>query len=176
MYSFSQFTRQYTKPDIDEHRGWVFGSTEGKALSSTSGSGSFPSSWGDEDPNMGAKTIRDIYERVNDTTERYILPVLWDKKLNTIVSNESSEIIRMLNSEFNEFANNPDLDLYPESHATKIDEINQWVRSTDILRYGRNLFIYALKMSHHYFKLRSTLVLIMEFIDVVLLQPKSAMM
>ena len=134
-------TRQYTKPEIDEHRGWVFGSKEGKSLTSTSGSGSFPSSWGDEDPNMGAKTIRDIYESVNDTTERYILPVLWDKKLNTIVSNESSEIIRMLNSEFNEFADNPDLDLYPESHAAKIDEINQWVCTAKFLRCVRNLFI-----------------------------------
>ena len=135
-YSFRNFLyiplfsiRQYTKPDIDEHRGWVFGSKDGDDLTSTSGSGSFPSSWGEEDPNMGAKTIRDIYELVNDTTERYILPVLWDKKLQTIVSNESSEIIRMLNSEFNEFAKNPDVDLYPDSYASKIDEINQWVRS-----------------------------------------------
>ncbi len=120
-------TWQYTKPGIDEHRGWVFGSKDGKCLSSTSGVGSFPKAWGEEDPIMGAKTIREIYERVHDTTERYIVPVLWDKKLNTIVSNESSEIIRMLNSEFNEYASNPDLNLYPESLATKIDELNHWV-------------------------------------------------
>ncbi len=120
-------TWQYTKPGVDEHRGWVFGSNDGQNLTSTSGSGSFPTSWGEEDPNMGAKTIRDIYEKVNDTTGRYILPVLWDKKLNTIVSNESSEIIRMLNLEFNEYASNPDLDLYPQSMAEKIDEINHWV-------------------------------------------------
>lgn len=132
--------RQYTKPETDEHRGWVFGSKEGDPLTSTSGSGSFPSSWGEEDPIMGAKTIRDIYERVNDTTERYILPILWDKKLNTIVSNESSEIIRMLNSEFNEFAKQPDVDLYPETHASKIDEINQWVRCVIIFL---SLFLYC---------------------------------
>ena len=120
-------TWQYTKPGVDEHRGWVFGSNNGEPLTSTSGGGSFPISWGEEDPNMGAKTIREIYEKVDDTTERYILPVLWDKKLNTIVSNESSEIIRMLNQEFNDFASNPDLDLYPESLAEKIDEINHWV-------------------------------------------------
>jgi putative glutathione S-transferase len=120
-------TWQYTKAGMDEHRGWVFGSKDGDNLTSTSGAGSFPSSWGEEDPNMNAKTIRDIYEKVNDTTERYILPVLWDKKLKTIVSNESSEIIRMLNLEFNEYASNPDLNLYPESLADKIDEINQWV-------------------------------------------------
>ena len=120
-------TWQYTKAEMDEHRGWVFGSQDDKFLTSTSGSGSFPVSWGEEDPLMGAKTIREIYEKVNDTTERYILPVLWDKKLNTIVSNESSEVIRMLNFEFNEYASNSDLNLYPDSLAEKIDEINQWV-------------------------------------------------
>jgi putative glutathione S-transferase len=121
-------TWQYTNPGVDEHRGWVFGSKDGNFLSSTSGAGKFPTAWGDEDPINGAKTIREIYEKVHDTTERYILPVLWDKKRNTIVSNESSEIIRMLNFEFNEFATNANLNLYPESLASKIDEINQWVR------------------------------------------------
>lgn len=120
-------TWQYTNPGEDEHRGWVFGSKNGKPLSSTAGAGSFPSSWGDEDPNIGAKTIRDIYESVNDTTERYILPILWDKKLKTIVSNESSEIIRMLNLEFNDYASNPDLDLYPTAISEKIDAMNQWI-------------------------------------------------
>lgn len=53
------------------------------------------------------------------------VPVLWDKKLNTIVNNESSEIIRMFNTAFNEFASHPELDLYPESLREQIDEINQ---------------------------------------------------
>lgn len=124
-------TWQYTKPGIDEHRGWVFGSKNGQFLNSTSGSGKFPTSWGEEDPILGAKTIREIYERVNDKTERYILPVLWDKQLQTIVSNESSEIIRMLNSEFNEYASNPDLNLYPDTLSESIDEVNHWVRRKD---------------------------------------------
>ena len=53
--------------------------------------------------------------------------MLWDKKQGTIVNNESSEIIRMLNSEFNAFAKNPSLDLYPEPLRKQIDEINGWV-------------------------------------------------
>ena len=55
------------------------------------------------------------------------MPVLWDKKLNTIVSNESSEIIRMLNSEFNDFSPRPELDLYPEHMRKEIDAVNDWV-------------------------------------------------
>lgn len=37
------------------------------------------------------------------------------------------QIIRMLNSEFNEFSSNPKLDLYPEHLRKKIDEVNEWV-------------------------------------------------
>ena len=120
-------TWQFTKPGIDDHRGWVFGSSGGEPLSNTAGIGTFPSNWGEEDPNMGAKTIRDIYEKANDETGKYILPVLWDKKLETIVSNESSEIIRMLNNEFNEFAENADLDLYPDNLRNEIDALGKWV-------------------------------------------------
>jgi len=120
-------TWQFTQPGVDDHRGWVFGSSNGEALSNTAEIGNFPSNWGEEDPNMGAKTIRDVYEKAKDETGKYILPVLWDKQLETIVSNESSEIIRMLNEEFNEFAENADLDLYPEKFRVEIDELNSWV-------------------------------------------------
>ena len=52
------------------------------------------------------------------------VPVLWDKKQQTIVNNESSEIIRMLNSAFDAFAND-DVDYYPEALRSQIDEINE---------------------------------------------------
>ncbi len=123
-------TWQFTNKTKDDHRGWVFGKKEGKSLSNTSGIGNFPSEWGEEDPLMGANSIRDIYLKVNDTTGKYILPVLWDKKYQTIVSNESSEIIRMLNSEFDEFATNDELDLYPSELQEEIDEVNKWVYPT----------------------------------------------
>jgi glutathionyl-hydroquinone reductase len=60
----------------------------------------------------------------------YSVPVLWDKKNGTIVNNESSEIIRILNAQFNRFAKNPDLDLYPEDLRETIDEVNSWVYPT----------------------------------------------
>jgi putative glutathione S-transferase len=54
------------------------------------------------------------------------VPTLWDKKQNTIVNNESSEIIRMLNSAFNAFTDNKN-DYYPESLRDEIDKINPFI-------------------------------------------------
>ena len=55
------------------------------------------------------------------------VPVLWDKKQQTIVNNESSEIIRMLNSAFDAFTHTDlaDVDFYPEALRAEIDEINE---------------------------------------------------
>lgn len=57
---------------------------------------------------------------------KYTVPVLWDKKTSKIVNNESSEIIRIFNAEFNDLAKNPDLDLYPEALRGEIDAVNEW--------------------------------------------------
>ena len=56
------------------------------------------------------------------------VPVLWDKKRQTIVNNESSEIIRMLNSAFDDFGNSG-MDFYPEPLRKEIDAINHVVYS-----------------------------------------------
>ena len=57
---------------------------------------------------------------------RVTVPVLWDKKFETIVCNESAEIIRIFNSAFNELTGNS-VDYYPEALRTEIDEINAFV-------------------------------------------------
>ncbi len=62
----------------------------------------------------------------SDYTGRVTVPVLWDKQKNTIVSNESSEIIRMFNCAFNHITGNQD-DYYPESLRGSIEEINMMV-------------------------------------------------
>ena len=59
-----------------------------------------------------------------DYTGRVTVPVLWDKKLNRIVSNESAEIIRMFNSAFNGLTGNT-LDFYPEALRPTIDALNE---------------------------------------------------
>jgi putative glutathione S-transferase len=59
-----------------------------------------------------------------DFDARITVPVLWDAQTGRIVSNESTDIIVMLNSAFDAFASNPDLDLYPAALRGEIDEIN----------------------------------------------------
>lgn len=54
------------------------------------------------------------------------VPVLWDRKTKTIVSDESAEIIRMLNSEFDEWSGGTP-DLYPSHLRETIDDVNAWV-------------------------------------------------
>ncbi|GLQ15764.1 glutathione S-transferase family protein [Maritalea porphyrae] len=78
-----------------------------------------------EDPVNHAKTMWQVYVAADkDYTGRVTVPVLWDKKQNTIVSNESSEIIRMFNTEFDHLTGN-DLDFYPHALRNKIDPINE---------------------------------------------------
>jgi putative glutathione S-transferase len=76
------------------------------------------------------KNLSELYFTANpEYPGRFTVPVLWDKKLNTIVNNESSEIIRMLYTEFDEFL--PEkyrgVDLYPENLRGEIDVANQWM-------------------------------------------------
>ena len=65
------------------------------------------------DRQFGLPFVRDIYLRADpNISGRATVPILWDKQKNTIVSNESSEIIHMFNSAFNGLTGN-DLDFYP---------------------------------------------------------------
>ena len=78
-------------------------------------------------PKDGVFYVHQVYTAAQaDYTGRATVPVLWDRKTKTIVNNESSEIIRMLNTEFDEFGD-PTLDLYPTSLRNEIDEINRFV-------------------------------------------------
>ena len=78
-------------------------------------------------PKNGVFHVHQVYTTARpDYTGRATVPVLWDRKTKTIVNNELSEIIRMLNSEFDEFGD-PTLDLYPASLRGEIDEINRFV-------------------------------------------------
>ena len=72
----------------------------------------FPGATGDR--LFGLRYLRDIYLKADPhASGRVTVPVLWDKKTGTIVSNESAEIIRMFNSAFNGLTGNTD-DYWPE--------------------------------------------------------------
>lgn len=80
------------------------------------------------DPIFNADYMYQIYTAAqSDYTGRVTVPVLWDKKNNTIVSNESSEIIRMFNSAFDEVGANKDVNFLPEDLRGKIDELNDFI-------------------------------------------------
>jgi putative glutathione S-transferase len=83
------------------------------------------------DPIYDADYLHQIYIRAKPGyTGRASVPVLFDMQSETIVSNESSEIIRMLNTEFDAFATRDVPDLYPVALRDEIDEVNARVYDT----------------------------------------------
>jgi putative glutathione S-transferase len=82
------------------------------------------------EPVLGASHIHQVYTAADaDFTGRCTVPVLWDLELKTIVNNESSEIIRMLGSAFDDFEGVDPVCYYPALLAAEIDELNAWIYS-----------------------------------------------
>jgi putative glutathione S-transferase len=82
------------------------------------------------DPVLGARFLHEVYTRADPRyTGRVTVPVLWDKETNSIVSNESSEIIRMFNSAFDGVGAREG-DYYPEELRAEIDALNLLVYET----------------------------------------------
>ncbi|NUB27185.1 glutathione S-transferase family protein [Azospirillum brasilense] len=79
------------------------------------------------DPITGSTRLHEVYTKADPTySGRVTVPVLWDRKTGTIVSNESAEIVRMLNREFDAFGD-ASLDFYPAELAEEIDRLNAFV-------------------------------------------------
>ena len=79
---------------------------------------------------FGLPFARDIYVRAEPTmTGRVTVPILWDKERETIVSNESSEIIRMFNSAFDEITGNTD-DYWPVELRDEMEPVNDRIYDT----------------------------------------------
>lgn len=79
------------------------------------------------EPVDGTFHVHQVYSAAKaDYTGRATVPLLWDRRTRTIVNNESSEIIRMLDTAFDDFTN-VRLDLYPEALRTEIDATNAFV-------------------------------------------------
>jgi len=94
--------------------GWTFGTDRG----------------GTGDPLHGARFLHQLYSRSRpDYSGKVTVPVLWDRETDTIVSNESAEIVRMLNTAFDGLGAQR-LDLYPEALRERIDAVNARVYAT----------------------------------------------
>ena len=79
------------------------------------------------DPIHNARFMHQVYTAADpEYTGRVTVPVIWDKKKQTIVNNESAEIIRMLNSAFDDIGAR-EADYYPGDLSERIDEINESV-------------------------------------------------
>jgi putative glutathione S-transferase len=87
--------------------------------------------WIFDSPQNGMYALSDLYQKgQSGYAGRSTVPVLWDNQTQTIVNNESSEIIVILNSQFNKFAKYPTLDLYPETLKETIDTWNEKIYHT----------------------------------------------
>jgi len=94
--------------------GWTFDETKGST----------------GDKLYGMQFLRELYLKNSASySGRVTVPVLWDTQTQTIVSNESAEIIRMLNSAFNEITDN-NVDYYPQALQATINETNELVYNT----------------------------------------------
>ena len=83
------------------------------------------------DPLYGFGRLHQVYSMADPkASSRATVPVLWDKKQRTIVSNESSEIIRMFNSAFDGTGAKASRDYYPADLKGAIDEINPAIYDT----------------------------------------------
>lgn len=99
---------------IRDERGWAFRDVAGAS----------------EDPVNGFAYLSEAYAATNpDYAGNVTVPVLWDRDSGQIVNNESSEIIRMLGSAFDEHTDAKD-DLYPEALRDQIDKVNARVYET----------------------------------------------
>jgi putative glutathione S-transferase len=79
---------------------------------------------------FGADALWQVYVKADaDYSGRVTVPVLWDKKTNSMVSNESAEIIRMFNTAFDGLTGSTE-DFYPQALRGKIDELNAKIYDT----------------------------------------------
>lgn len=116
-----------TKPDDDSdtHYGWVYRNPGDEPLSNPLGHGSFRC---DDalvpDTHTNVSSVRELFNLCGDESGPFTTPLLYDKKAKTIVSNESTEILRMLNFEFNNISKHPNVNLYPADLEDELKDLN----------------------------------------------------
>lgn len=111
--------KPYPKGDENGWPGWQFPKDDNEYPNATI------------DKLFGSKHLHEVYFKADKNYKgRYSVPVLWDKKLNTIVNNESAELLRNLQTSFNDVLPKDlaELTLYPEPLRAQIDKIAEWMQ------------------------------------------------
>ena len=110
--------KPYPKGDENGWPGWQFPSSDSD----------YPNA--SVDHLFGSKYLHEVYFKADSQYKgRYSVPVLWDKKTNTIVNNESAELLRWLPHAFDSImGSKKELELYPSELRTKIDEVTEWMQ------------------------------------------------
>lgn len=111
--------KPYPKGDENGWPGWQFPKDDNEYPNAT------------VDKLFGSEYLHEVYFKADkDYKGRYSVPVLWDKKLNTIVNNESAELLRTLQTSFNHVLpkDRAELTLYPEPLRAQIDKIAEWMQ------------------------------------------------
>eukprot|EP00644_Phytophthora_capsici_P015619 jgi/Phyca11/509375/fgenesh2_kg.PHYCAscaffold_44_\ len=132
---------QKTKPDdaSDEHKGWVFvDPTTSPTMVGANGK-SYPTDDCIPDTVNHVTFVRDLYEKVDPAPRTFSVPVLWDKKTGTIVSEESTGILRTLDSGFRELVPS-NVHLYPEELRSEIDAANDGIVTEVSMGFFKKLF------------------------------------
>ncbi|KAL4106148.1 hypothetical protein PRIC1_004202 [Phytophthora ramorum] len=128
---------QKTKPNdsSDEHKGWVFVDPKTSPTMVGFNGNTYPTDDCVPDTVNHVTFVRDLYEKVDPAPRTFSVPVLWDKKTQTIVSEESAGILRTLDSGFRDLVPS-NVHLYPEELRSEIDATNDGI----VAAVGTNFF------------------------------------
>ncbi|EGZ17972.1 hypothetical protein PHYSODRAFT_354638 [Phytophthora sojae] len=132
---------QKTKPNDpnDEHKGWTFVDPEKSSTFTGVNGQAYPTDDCIPDTVNGVQFVRDLYEKVDPAPRTFSVPVLWDSKTQTIVSEESAGILRTLDSGFRELVPT-NVHLYPEELHAEIDAANDGIVSEVSMGFFKKMF------------------------------------
>ncbi|POM78158.1 Glutathione S-transferase [Phytophthora palmivora] len=132
---------QKTKPsdENDSHEGWAFPDPAVTPTFTGKNGKEFSTADCIPDSVNGANFARDLYEKVDPAPRTFSVPILWDKKTQTIVSEESTGILRTLDSGFRELVPS-NVHLYPEELRAEIDAANDGIVSDVSMGFFKKLF------------------------------------
>ncbi|KAG6969304.1 hypothetical protein JG688_00005357 [Phytophthora aleatoria] len=132
---------QKTKPNdaSDEHKGWVFVDPATSATMVGANGETYPTDDCVPDTVNHVTFVRDLYEMVDPAPRTFSVPVLWDKKMGTIVSEESTGILRTLDSGFRDLVPS-NVHLYPEELRAGIDAVNDGICAEISKNFYKKMF------------------------------------